>query len=125
MNVEHAERDVLAAEDDYVAAEVKRDGSALRRLIDEKFVHNRSDGTTGTKEDLIEGVLQMNMVGQTLRERTVLIEGEIALIFGTTDLRFREPDKSERLSSLRYTATYVNRNGEWRMLALQMQERLG
>ena len=125
MIAKSAEEEVLSVEDDYAAAEVKRDEPALRRLIDENFVHNRSDGTTGSKDDLIQGVLQTNMVGQTLRERTVLIEGEIALIFGTTDLRFKDPGKPEVLSSLRYTAIYIKRNGQWRMLALQMQQRVG
>ena len=30
---------------------------------------------------------------------------------------------TESTSSLRYTSTYVKRAGQWRMLALQMQQR--
>jgi len=114
---------VLATEDEYVAAEVNRDEPALRRLIDDRFMYNSSKGTTTGKEDLIQNVLKMNMVGQTLRERSVLIEGNIAFIFGTADLQFEVPGKEDVVSSLRYTSAYVKREGQWRMLALQMQKR--
>jgi ketosteroid isomerase-like protein len=117
------ERDVLAAEDDYVAAEVSRDEAVLRRMVDDRFVFNSSRGITTNKEELIQGVLNMAMVGQTVRERSVLVEGNIAFVFGTAELRFANPGKPESVSSLRYTATWVKRQGQWRMLALQMQQR--
>lgn len=117
------ERAVLATEDAYVAAEVSRDEAALRRVIDDAFVYNASTGTTSGKEALIQNVLQMNMVGQTIRERTVRIEGSVALVFATADLRFGRPDGTESVSSLRYTSVYVKRDDGWRMLALQMQAR--
>ena len=65
----------------------------------------------------------MSMVDQTLKERSVLIEGNFALVFGTAEIRFASPGKPESTSTLRYTATYINRQGQWRMLALQMQQR--
>lgn len=117
------EQRVLAAEDEYVAAELRRDERALRRLVDNRFVYNAADGTTSGKEALIQGVLRMNMVGQEVTERSLLIEGDIALIFGTTELRFADPGKPERVTALRYTSTFANRDGRWRMIALQMQAR--
>lgn len=117
------EQRVLAAEDEYVAAEVHRDEATLRRLVDDRFVFNSSSGKTTGKEELIRSILGMNMVGQTVRERTVLIEDDIALVFGTADLRFPAEGGGESVSSLRYTSTFVNRDGQWRMLALQMQQR--
>jgi hypothetical protein len=123
MSMAPEERRVLAVEDEYVAAEVSRDEEALRRLVDDRFVQNSPNGTTSGKEALIQAVLRMRMAGQTVRERSVLIEGDLALIFGTADMRFADPGKEDRISSLRYTATYVKRNGQWRMLALQMQQR--
>ena len=122
-NSQDEERRVFAAEDEYVAAEVSRDEAALRRLVDDRFVFNASNGTTSGKDELIAEVLKMGMIDQTIRERTVLIDGDIAIVFGTADLKFAGPDNTESLSSLRYTSTYVNRQGHWRMLALQMQKR--
>ncbi|MFN2323767.1 MAG: DUF4440 domain-containing protein [Trueperaceae bacterium] len=70
--------EVLAVEDAYVAAEAARDEAALRRVIDDAFVYNASSGTVSGKDALIQNVLPMNMVGQTIRERTVRIEGSVA-----------------------------------------------
>jgi hypothetical protein len=117
------EQRVLATEDEYVAAEVSRDESALRRLVDDRFQYNTGRGTTTGKEELIANLLKMNMVGQTIKERSVLIEGKVALVFGTAEIRFASPGKPNSVSTLRYTATYVSRQGQWRMLALQMQQR--
>jgi len=114
---------VLAIEDAYVAAELARDGAALRRLVDDRFVFNAGDGTTSGKDALIENVLAMHMVGQTVSERSVLVEDHLALVFGTTEMRFAAPGEPETTSTLRYTATYVRREGAWRLLALQMQRR--
>jgi len=117
------EQRVLAAEDEYIAAEVTRDEATLRRLVDDRFAFNSSRGTITGKEDFVQSVLKMAMVGQTIRERSVLIEGDIALVFGTAELRFADPGKEASVQDLRYTSTYVKRQGQWRMLALQMQQR--
>ena len=114
---------VLAAEDAYVAAEVNRDEAALRRLVDDKFVYNAADGTTSGREELIRGVIRMNMTGQTISERSVILEADVGVIFGTTELRFQGPGQPPRTSRLRYTSVYVKRDGAWQMLALQMQPR--
>jgi hypothetical protein len=50
MNEDHA---VLAVEDDWTRAEVARDEATLRRILDDRFTFNSSDGTTSGKEDLI------------------------------------------------------------------------
>ena len=117
------EQRVLAAEDEYIAAEVTRDEATLRRLVDDRFAFNSSKGTITGKEDFVQSVLKLAMVGQKIRERSVLIEGDVALIFGTAELRFADPGKEESVQNLRYTSTYVKRQGQWRMLALQMQQR--
>jgi len=117
------EQRVLAAEDEYIAAEVARDEPTLRRLVDDQFAFNSSTGATTGKTDFIESVLKLAMVGQSVRERSVLIEGDVALIFGTAELRFADPGKDDAIQNLRYTSTYVKRQGQWCMLALQMQQR--
>lgn len=118
------EQRVFAAEDEYVAAEVSRNEIALRRLVDERFTLNSANGTTSGREELIKSVLKMKMVGQTVRERSMLLEGNVAIVFGTADIRFKAEGKPETLSSLRYTSTYVKRGTQWRLIALQMQPRV-
>jgi ketosteroid isomerase-like protein len=128
-----AQQQVLAAEDEYIAAQLSRDEEALRKLIDDKFVQNSPAGTTSGKNELIQSVLagkeelvesvKLRMLGQTVRERSVLVEDDVALIFGTADLRFGGPGQQERTSSQRYTSTYIQRGNQWRLLSLQMQQR--
>ncbi len=117
------ERRVLAAEDEYVSAEVSRDEAALRRLIDARFVRILSNGSTYGKEELIQGVLRLRMSKQSLRERLAVVEGNFAVVIGTADIWFVHPDKPDALSSLRYSSTYVKREGQWRMLSLHLQQR--
>jgi ribosomal protein S18 acetylase RimI-like enzyme len=119
------QRRVLAVEDEYVAAEVNRDDAALRRLVDDHFVFNSNDGRTLDKAGLISTVLGMNMIAQTISERTVLVEGDIAIVFGTAGLQFAAGRKEDSTSVLRYTSSYVKREGQWRMLALHMAKRTG
>jgi ketosteroid isomerase-like protein len=114
---------VLAAEDAYVAAEVSRDEAALRRLVDEKFVYNSAGGVTSGKEELIRNILGLNMTGQTISERSVVLEGGMAVILGTAELVFQDPGQPPRISRLRYTSVWVKRDEGWRMFALQMQAR--
>jgi ketosteroid isomerase-like protein len=117
------EQRVLAVEDEYVAAEVRRDEVVLRQLVDDRFVLNSTSGKTSGKDTLIQDILGMKMVAQTITERSVLVEGDIAIVFGTAKLHFAVPGKEDSVSTLRYTSTYVKRQGQWRMLALQMAPR--
>lgn len=114
---------VISAEEDWIRAEINRDERTLRRVIDDQFVANSNDGQTSGKEALIETVLGWNMTGQTISERSVLVNGDTAVIFGTTEMQFASPGKAATTSRLRYTATYVKRGGQWRAIALHMARR--
>ena len=118
------EQRVLAADDAYAAAEVRRDEMTLRRYVDDQFVRNHDDGTTSGKEDFIAAVLRLELVNQTISERSVVVEGNMAIVLATTELSFDESGGPRPISRLRYTAVYVERDGEWRMLALHIQPRV-
>ena len=115
---------VTAAEDDWIRAEIDHDEATLRRVNDDQFVSNSNNGQTAGKEDLIKGVLGWNMTGQTISERSVLVSGDTAVIFGATELRFASARGEETKSLLRYTSTYVKRDGRWRAIALHMARRV-
>jgi len=119
-SVSTEEQGVLAIEDEYVAAEISRDEATIRRIVDDRFVFNSNDGKTSGKTELIHSVLSWKRTGQTITERTVLVEGESAVIFGTTELRFSSDTGEDTKSLLRYTSTCVQRQGHWRFLALRM-----
>jgi uncharacterized protein (TIGR02246 family) len=111
---------IYQVEDDWIKAEITRDEAILRRVIDDQFVFNSNSGKTSGKEDLIAAVLGWNMTGQTVTERSILVDGDTAVIFGTTELRFAVTDTEEHKSLHRYTSTYKKRDGRWRAIALHM-----
>jgi ketosteroid isomerase-like protein len=114
------EQRVLAVEDAYVEAEISRDEVTLRHILDDRFVLNSNNGTISGKAELIQSVLSWKMTGQTITERTVLVDGDMAIVFGTTELSFASDGKADAKSRLRYTSIYVKRDDEWRYLALHM-----
>ncbi|MBT8401740.1 MAG: nuclear transport factor 2 family protein [Rhodothermia bacterium] len=122
-SISNQEEIVLATEDEYVAAEINRDEASLRRILDDRFVFNSNNGTTSGKEELIKNVLSWNMTGQEITERSAVVADDTAVVLGTTELRFASDDGDETTSLLRYTATYVLRQGQWRLLALHMAKR--
>jgi ketosteroid isomerase-like protein len=117
------ERAVLAADDAYAAAEVRRDDAALRRLVDDRFQRNHDDGMTSGKEAFVAAVLRLRLVDQVISERSVIMEGPVGIVMATTELHFDQSQGPRPVSRLRYTATYVKRDDTWLMLALHIQGR--
>lgn len=114
---------VLATEDDWVNAEANRDEATLRRVLDDQFVLNSNNGQTSGKEAMIESVLGSNITGQTITERSVVVVGNTAVVFGTTEIRFGSPGEESTTPPLRYTTVYVKRSEQWRAVALHMTQR--
>ena len=55
------------------------------------------------------------MTGRTVRERTVQLVGDVALVFGMADLRFAGAAPGEdSVSPLRHASVYDERHGQWR-----------
>jgi hypothetical protein len=116
---------VLSLDDALAAAEVSRDEATLSRIIDDRFLLNGTNGTTTDKATLIKNLLGWKMTAQKLSERTIVHDGDTAVIFGTSAMRFATEDKKGSVSLMRYTATYIKRDGQWRALALQMNKHTG
>ena len=114
------EQQVIATETDWVQAEIHRDAAALDRVLDDRFLVNSSKGPPRDKTSVIADALGWNMVSQMITERTVLVDGDTAIVFGTANFRFAVEGKDDEVSSARYTTAYIRRDGRWRALALQM-----
>jgi len=118
-----AQQQVLAVEDEWVDAEIRRDEATLRRVLDERFTLNHGNGTTTGKEEAIAGVLEWNLITETITERSVLVDGDTAVVFGTANFVFPAEGTNSGTSAARYMTVYVRRDGGWRALALHMSAR--
>jgi len=114
------EQQVIAVESQWVEAEVHRDAAVLERVLDDRFILNSSSGELRDKATVIADVLRWTMVEQTITDRTVLIDDDTAIVFGTANFRFAVEGKDDEVSAGRYTTVYLKRDGRWRALALQM-----
>ena len=114
------EQQVIATETEWVQAEIHRDASVLDRVLDDRFLFNSSTGHHGHKPTVIANMLHWNMRSQTITDRTVVVDGDTAIVFGTANFRFAVDGKDDDVSAGRYTTTYIKRDGRWRALALQM-----
>ena len=114
------EQQVIATETEWVQAEIHRDASALDRVLDDRFLFNSKKGPPRNKASVIADTLRWNMLSQTITDRTVLVDGDTAVVFGTANFRFAVEGKDDEVSSGRYTTAYIRRDGRWRALALQM-----
>jgi ketosteroid isomerase-like protein len=117
------EQQVLAVEDAWIDAETRRDEAALRRIMDDRYTVNRSDGTTVGKEAEVVRLLGSNILSATLSERSVLVDGDTAVTFGTVNVTMPADGAGTVTSAARYTLTYVRRNGHWRALAFHASNR--
>jgi len=114
------EQQVIATESEWVQAEIHRDAAVLGRVLDDRFLVNSSTGKLSDKPTVIADVLGWKMTSQTITDRTVVIDGDTAIVFGTANFRFAVEGQDDEVSAGRYTTTYIKRDGQWRALALQM-----
>jgi ketosteroid isomerase-like protein len=117
-----AEEQVLKFEDEWVAAEHNRDVAALRRILDDKFVVTFDGKAPVGKERFIQPFVSRAVDptdSQTLTERSVIIDGDTAIVTGI-DTERGTRNGSAYTSVARYTATYIRRNGNWLALAEHM-----
>jgi len=114
------EQQVIAVETEWVDAEVRHDEAVLDRVLDERFLVNSSKGVPRNKASVIADVRGWNLVSETITDRTVLVDGNTAIVFGTATFRFAVEGRVDETSAARYTTTYIKRDGRWRALALHM-----
>ncbi|HYL84974.1 MAG TPA: nuclear transport factor 2 family protein [Candidatus Angelobacter sp.] len=119
-----AKQQVLDLEKEWVAAEVKRDASTLRRILDDKFVASFGARKPYDKEAFIKQIVSGDAdptESQTLTDETVTIDHDTAVVVGTDTER--GTDKGAAYTAVaRYTVTYIRRHGQWLALAEHLVE---
>ena len=114
-----ARQQVLDLGKQWVIAENRHDATTLRRILDDKFIATFGTKRVHDKEAFIKEILAGDIdptQTQTLMDETVLIDRDTAVVVGTDTVRGTE-NGTAYTEVLRYTVTYVYRNGRWVALA--------
>ena len=112
---------LLSLEREWTAAEDKHDAATLRRILDDKFI---AVGTTKTYDK--EAFIKLETSGepdptqsQTSTYESVIVDGDTAVVVGTDTGRGTKNGEAYTVV-LKYTVTYIYRDGRWVALAEQL-----
>jgi ketosteroid isomerase-like protein len=110
-------RALLALENEWAAAAVRRDGAAFRRLIAPGFVYSEDDRTM-TRAELIDGLVSGSDTVQHAHNEEMGVHhfGSVAVVTGWLIMRGRGASGPfDR--RYRYTDTWMKRDGRWQVIA--------
>jgi uncharacterized protein (TIGR02246 family) len=116
------EKEVRAALDNWAAAIVSRDASALESVYaDDLIVTDYNGGTRGKKEELqvlvpVPGMKTVSVKNEDVRIRD---HGKAIVVTAITKMHFVINEKDVN-TNLRYTAVFVKTGGRWQITALQI-----
>ena len=114
-----AKQQVMNLLKDWVTAENEHDAAALRRILDDQFITTSGAGKPGNKESFIKSLTAGKAdprQSQTLTDESVVVDGDTAVVDGTDTFHRTDGAQPDGLA-LRYTITFIHRNGRWRALA--------
>src|SRR5215469_7426130 len=110
---------VIDLSKEWVAAEIRHDANALRRILDDKFIASFGAEKPQDKETFIKQIVAGDVdptESQTLSDDRVIIDQDTAVEVGTDTARGTEKGAAYTVF-YRYTVTYIRRNGRWLALA--------
>ena len=110
------ERDLRRLEREWFDAIVKRDTLALRRILADDFIATSQDGTSGTKQDIIDSFRvttpSIDRIGS--EDFRVRVYGNTAVVTGISSYMRRD----QVLGKLRHTEVWVRRApGRWQAVS--------
>lgn len=112
-----AKQQVLDVTEQWVAAENKHDAAALGHILDDQFISTFAANSPIGKDAFIKGITKGEVdptQSQSLTDEQVVVEGDTAIITGIDT--FHSAVKTP-IPPMRFTITYVRRQGQWRALA--------
>jgi len=104
---------------DWADAENRHDAAALGRILDDQFISTSCTGKPHNKADFIKALTSGKpdpRQSQTLEDETVVVAGDTAVDVGTNIFHMSDKSKPDGMA-LRYTITFVRKNGRWTALA--------
>ena len=113
------EEALLQLEQVWVRAEIDKDAETLRRILDDRFIATFTSGRAIDKTAFITVIVgdgSSVMHSHDLTDRRMVVDADTAVIVDTDTIRGAR-NGEPYTAKARVTATYIKRDGEWRILA--------
>jgi ketosteroid isomerase-like protein len=119
-----AEKAVLAAQDAWKEAMLKRDGAALEKLFHPDLSYAHSSAQVQTKAEAISHIVDgLGWEAIEFADTTVRLQGNVAILNGKLDMHQRNKDKPTSISKLISLTVWVKGPHGWQMIARQAVRR--
>jgi hypothetical protein len=111
---------LLDADAARIKAQIGADEAALRHLLSEDLTYVHTTGALDGKAQLMDKIKSGALVYQQILTRDVVARsyGPAGVVTGLAELHVLNAHQPRTLST-RYTATYVQRDGRWQLVAYQ------
>jgi ketosteroid isomerase-like protein len=118
-----AEREVLAANEEYDKAIVARDAAAYQRILGDDFIFTSFNGTVSNKAQELEKVKQGDLTFEAGKsdDLRVKVYGKTAVVTGRFVAKGQSKGKPFTFTE-RYTGVFVKRDGRWQLVAEHANE---
>jgi hypothetical protein len=115
-----AQQELLDADGARVAALLASDAGALGRLFSDEVTYVHTTGLLDGKTQLLGKLKSGELVFQSIKTQDVVARpyGSAGVVTGTAELHVLNAHRPLTLL-LRYTATYIHREGRWQLVAYQ------
>ena len=110
---------LLKLEREWIEAFKNRDKAALERILADDFIFTDDEGQVYGKTQYIEAVTQVIKVGSyAVDDHTIRVYGDTGIVAARWTGKITV-DGKDASGSIRYTDTFVKRQGRWQVVASQ------
>jgi hypothetical protein len=115
-----AQQALLDADGARVAALLASDAGALGRLFSDEMTYVHTSGVVDGKSQLLGKLKSGELIFESIKTQDVVARpyGAAGVVTGTAELHVQNAHRPLTLL-LRYTATYIHRDGRWQLVAYQ------
>jgi ketosteroid isomerase-like protein len=116
------ERDLIAIENDWSQASVKRDAAALPRFYADEYIFTDADGVVTNKTQEIANITggMFQLTSYRFDHLVVHVYGDVAVVTGQNTIKGIWQDIVRDISGpYRFTDVFVRRNARWQCVASQ------
>ncbi len=114
---------LTAQADRWDKAIVRKDRRAIEANLADDFRQIDGAGNVETRQSFIDGIItpELEITPYTVEDFDVRIYGEVALLSGWTRMTGKYEGKTFH-THYRYIDVYVRRNGEWKIVSVQISK---